>query len=143
MNREQIEQCIPHREPFLWLDEVTELTERSISARKHLRPDLDVFRGHYPDFPLLPGVLQCEAMFQAAAILISRLLPVGEDAAPVVTRLSNGQFRRMVRPGETLTIDVELVERVSKAFYLKGRTSVDGRVTARIEFACTEAPRAG
>lgn len=140
MNKAEIEQCIPHRDPFLWLDEVTEISSSRIVARKHLSENLPVFQGHYPNFPVFPGVLQCESCFQAGAVLISRLVPTGTDEVPVVTRVNNVQFRRMLRPGETIEIEVELTERVSNAFYLKGRVSVDGKVSARLEFVCTAAP---
>jgi 3-hydroxyacyl-[acyl-carrier-protein] dehydratase len=109
-------------------------------ARKHLSEQLPVFQGHYPNFPVFPGVLQCESCFQAGAVLISRLVPTGSDEVPVVTRVNNVQFRRMLRPGETIEVEVELTERVSNAFYLKGRVSVDGKVSARLEFVCTAAP---
>jgi len=140
VNRAEIEGCIPHRDPFLWLDEVTEISSSRIVARKHLSEQLPVFQGHYPNFPVFPGVLQCEACFQAGAVLISRLVPTGANEVPVVTRVNNVQFRRMLRPGETIEIDVELTERVSNAFYLRGRVSVDGKVSARLEFVCTAAP---
>jgi 3-hydroxyacyl-[acyl-carrier-protein] dehydratase len=138
LTKAQIKECIPHRSPFLWLDEVVELTDTRIHARKFLAPDLDVFQGHYPDFPVLPGVLQCEAAFQAGAVLISKLVAVDSGKVPVVTRLNNTQFRRLVRPGETIDIEVELTERLANAFFLKGRVSVDGKVSTRLEFACSE-----
>lgn len=141
MNTGEIKSCIPHREPFLWLDEITEISETRIVARKKLSADLPVFQGHYPDFPVFPGVLQCEACFQAGAVLISKLVPPGSsDAVPVVTRLNNVQFRRMIRPGETIEMQVELTERLANAFYLKGTVTTDGKVTARLEFVCTSAP---
>ena len=140
MTREEIEACIPHRPPFLWLDEVLEIDDKRIVARKVITPDLDVFRGHYPNFPVLPGVLQCEAALQAGAVLISRLIPANDNSVPVATRIQNVQFRKMVRPGDTLTIEVELTERLGSAFFLKGKTSVNGQTTCRLEFACAEAP---
>ncbi len=141
MNTVEIKACIPHRDPFLWLDEVTEISESRIVARKTLSADLPVFLGHYPQFPVFPGVLQCEACFQAGAVLISRLVPTGSGDVPVVTRLNNVQFRRMIRPGETIEVHVDLTERLANAFYLKGKvTTTDGKVTARLEFVCTTAP---
>ncbi len=137
MNREEIQQVLPHREPFLWLDEVVEQTDRTIHARKFVDPKLDVFAGHYPGFPVLPGVLQCEAAFQAGAILVASLAPAIDGGVPVVTRLNNAKFRRMVRPGETLDIHAELVERMSTAYFLKARTEVDGQTSCSLEFACT------
>lgn len=139
MNTDEIKACIPHRDPFLWLDEVTEISEKHIVARKVLKETLPVFQGHYPAFPVFPGVLQCEACFQAGAVLISKLVPTGSNEVPVVTRLNNVQFRKMIRPGETIELNVELTERVSNAFYLKGKCSVDGKVTVRLEFVCSAA----
>lgn len=139
MNAQEIQNCIPHRDPFLWLDKVLEIGEDRIVAEKHLSEDLPVFQGHYPDFPVFPGVLQCEACFQAGAVLISKIIEVEDGQVPVVTRQNNTQFRRMIRPGETIQIEAELTERLSNAFYLKGKVSVEGKVTARLEFVCTAA----
>ncbi|QDT34045.1 3-hydroxyacyl-ACP dehydratase FabZ family protein [Thalassoglobus polymorphus] len=139
LTQEQIKEQIPHRDPFLWLDEVVEMNETSIHAKKLITDDLDVFRGHYPNFPILPGVLQCEAAFQAGAVLIAQILETGTGEVPVVTRLNNVQFRKMVRPGDTLDIEVELTEQLSNAFFLKGKVSVSGKVTVRLEFACSAA----
>ena len=145
MNTDEIKSCIPHRNPFLWLDEVTEISDTHIIARKVLSADLPVFQGHYPNFPVFPGVLQCEACFQAGAVLISRLVPTDIDAVPVVTRLNNVQFRKMIRPGETIELHVELTARLANAFFLKGKVMVRDtvtnatKVTARLEFVCTAA----
>lgn len=139
MNVDQIQQLIPHRPPFLWVDEVVELTGTRIRARKFLDPQLDVFAGHYPQHPVLPGVLQCEAALQAAAILIAAIAPPAAGRIPVATRLNDVKFRRMCRPGETLDIDVELTERLAQAYYLRGTVSVGGQTAARLEFACAAA----
>ena len=136
MNLDEIQQCIPHRPPFLWIDDVVEIGEQRIHARKYVDPNLDVFTGHYPNFPVLPGVLQCEAAFQAAAVLISKIDPPQAGLVPVATRLNNVKFRRLVKPGETLDIEVELTERLANAYFLRGKVSVDGQVATRLEFAC-------
>ena len=136
MTREEIEAVIPHRPPFLWLDEVAERGEQRIVASKTLEPDLPVFGGHYPQFPLLPGVLQCEMCFQASAVLIAFIEPA-EGHIPVVSRANNIKFRRMVRPGETIEVAVEITDRVGPAFYLKGKTTVDGKTTCTLDFTTT------
>ena len=136
LNRDEIQALIPHRPPFLWLDEITECTETSLHAKTFIDPQLDVFQGHYPDFPVLPGVLQCEAAFQAGAVLIARQFPPAPGQVPVVTRLNQVQFRKMVRPGETLEIDVQFIEKVANAYFLKAKVSAGGQVTVRLEFAC-------
>lgn len=137
MNKDEIQRLIPHRPPFLWLDEVVEITEDSIRAKKTLDPELPVFSGHYPDFPVLPGVLQCEACFQAGAVLIAKSHPVEPGQVPVVTRQNNTRFRRLVRPGETIDIEVTLTEKLANAFFLTGKVSVAGQTAVRLEFACT------
>jgi 3-hydroxyacyl-[acyl-carrier-protein] dehydratase len=141
LDQNQIQELIPHRPPFLWLDEVIELSDKKLRARKYIDPDLDVFQGHYPAFPVLPGVLQCEAAFQAGAVLIACVAPPAEGSVPVVTRLNQVQFRKMVRPGQTLEIDVELTEQLANAFFLKAKVSVEGQVAVRLEFACAAAPQ--
>jgi 3-hydroxyacyl-[acyl-carrier-protein] dehydratase len=142
MNREEIERLIPHRPPFLWIDEIVEISDVSVHGRKFLDPGLDVFAGHYPAYPVLPGVLLCEAALQAGALLIARLEPTPDKRVPVVSRLNNVKFKRMVRPGETLDIQVELTEKLAKAWFLTGRVEVEGQVACVLEFACTLAPRA-
>lgn len=139
LSLDQIRDAIPHRDPFLWIDEVVEITEKHIVARKVLSPDLDVFRGHYPHFPVLPGVLQCEACFQAGAILVSRLQSVGAGQVPVVTRVNNVKFRHMLRPGDVMELEVQLTERLQNTYFMTGKVSAGGRVAARLEFACTAA----
>lgn len=143
MTRDDIQQLIPHRDPFLWLDEVVELTEARIHARKTLSSDLPVFTGHYPSFPVFPGVLQLEAAMQAGAVLIAKTSTMEPGKVPVATRINDVRFRRMVRPGETLDIEVELTERMSNAFFLTAKVSVDGQVSVRFEFACAAADAVG
>ncbi|MFP6764232.1 MAG: 3-hydroxyacyl-ACP dehydratase FabZ [Planctomycetaceae bacterium] len=140
MNQTEIQQMIPHRDPFLWIDQVTDISEDSIVASKRIPEDLDIFRGHYPHFPILPGVLQLEAAFQAGAILIAKTQDVGAGNVPVVTRVNNTKFRTMVRPGDTLDIEVRLSEKIANAFFLTGKVSVAGKTTVRLEFACAAAP---
>jgi 3-hydroxyacyl-[acyl-carrier-protein] dehydratase len=136
MNREQIERLIPHRPPFLWIDEVVEHSPTSVHARKFVDPALDVFTGHYPRFPVVPGVLLCEAALQAGALLIATFETAG-DRVPVVGRLNNVKFRRMVRPAETLDIYVELTEKLSSAWFLRGRVEVESQPACTLDFACT------
>ena len=143
LTRDAIQDLIPHRDPFLWLDEVTLLEPHAdtprIVATKTLTEDIDLFRGHYPDFPILPGVIQLECCFQASAVLVAKIQETASSAVPVISRVSDVQFRKLVRPGDTLEIEVTLTERVSKAFYLTGKASSGGKVTTRCKFVATEA----
>jgi 3-hydroxyacyl-[acyl-carrier-protein] dehydratase len=137
MSLAAIKAAIPHREPFLLVDEIVEQSANRIVCRKTFSGDEFWFRGHYPDFPITPGVLLCEAAMQAGAVLLSRHLADQPGAVPVATRANNVQFKRMVRPGETIQLEVELVEHLSTAYFLKARVTVEGQVAARLEFACT------
>ena len=139
LDRAAIEALIPHRDPFLWLDEVVELSETKVRARKLVPEDLAVFAGHYPEFPVLPGVLLCEAVFQAGAVLIASGGDIPEGHVPVVTRQHETRFRRMVRPGEVLDIEARLDETLGGVWFLSGTVRVDGQVALRLQFACTAA----
>lgn len=135
MTRAAIEAAIPHRPPFLLLDEVVEQTDERIVCRRQLSGEEFWFAGHYPDYPLMPGVLLCEACLQAGAVLLAGF-SAGVAGVPVATRMNDVRFKRMVRPGETIQIEVALDERVANAFYMTGKVSVDGKLAARLSFAC-------
>jgi 3-hydroxyacyl-[acyl-carrier-protein] dehydratase len=142
MSLEAIKAAIPHREPFLLLDEIVDQSDSRIICRKTFTGDEFWYRGHYPHFPITPGVLLCEAAMQAGAVLLSVALKgdgsgASQDAVPVATRANNVQFKQMVRPGDTIEIETELVERVSAAFFMKARVTVGGKVACRFDFACT------
>lgn len=128
--------AIPHRPPMLLVDEIVSRDDQQIVCRKTFRPDEYFVQGHYPDFPLVPGVILCECALQTGAILLSR--QTAEKAGvPVATRLSDVKFRKMVRPGDTIEIDVRIDERLQDTFFLTGKITVDGQAAARLTFACT------
>ena len=137
MSLEEIKAAIPHREPFLLLDEIVERGDARIVCRKRFTGDEFWFRGHYPHFAITPGVLLCEAAMQAGAVLLSAHAAAEPDAVPVATRANNVQFKQMVLPGDMIEIEVELVERVSTAYFMKARVTVVGKVACRFDFACT------
>jgi 3-hydroxyacyl-[acyl-carrier-protein] dehydratase len=144
MTREAILSAIPHREPFLLVDEIVSIDDARITCRKTFQADDWFYQGHYPGQPVTPGVLLCEAAMQAGAILLSRLIdPAAKaGAVPVATRMNDVRFKRIVRPGETIEIEVDLVERLAGAFFLKAKVLCAGKVAARLEFACTLAEAA-
>jgi 3-hydroxyacyl-[acyl-carrier-protein] dehydratase len=140
MSLEQIYTAIPHRPPFLLVDEIVSQDANRIHCRKTFQPTEYFYQGHYPHFAVTPGVLLCEACMQAGAILLSAHVAPNERSVPVATRLNEVRFKRMVRPGETVDIEVELTERLADAFYLEGRVRCEGKLAASLEFACTMAP---
>ena len=136
----QILAAIPHRPPFLLVDQIVQQDDARIVCSKTFTGQEDFFAGHYPGRPLVPGVLLCEAAMQAGAILLARQLADAPDRVPVATRMNDVKFKRMVRPGETIRMEVELVERLADAFFLRAKVSVEDKVAVRFEFACTAAP---
>jgi 3-hydroxyacyl-[acyl-carrier-protein] dehydratase len=133
-----ITSAIPHRPPMLLVDAILEQTEQEIRCRKTFRPDEYFTQGHFPNYPLVPGVILCECALQSGAILLSKFTPK-EGAVPVATRLDGVKFKKMVRPGDTVEIHVILNEVVSAAYFMTGKISVDGKLAARLDFACTVA----
>ena len=135
MTLNAIQAAIPHRDPFLLVDEIVEQEDNRIVCLKKLTGDEFWFRGHYPDFPLMPGVLLCEAAMQAGAVLlVDHADGVG---VPVATRMRDVRFKRMVRPGETITLEVTLDEQVSRAFFLTARVTVEKELAMRMQFRHT------
>jgi len=135
-----ISDLIPHRPPFLWVDKILKSDATSILAEKFVPQDLDVFKGHYPEHPILPGVLLCEALFQSGALLISLLLRESNstaDGVPVITRVENAKFKRPVGPGDTIQMQVTLKETFSGVWFLKGVLRVKEKVAVKADFSCT------
>jgi 3-hydroxyacyl-[acyl-carrier-protein] dehydratase len=143
MLQDDILAAIPHRPPFLLVDQIVEQSESKIVGTKLFTGEEDFFKGHYPEFPLVPGVLLCEAAMQTGAILLSRFVAGDNRKIPVATRMNDVRFKRMVRPGETIRMEIDLVERLADAFFLKAKVTVDNQVALRFEFACTLADRIG
>jgi len=140
MSLEQIEAAIPHRKPMLLLDEIVEQGEDCIVCRKTFHPDEFFFQGHYPEMPIVPGVILCECTMQAGAVLLSTFLSEAGSGVPVATRMNNVKLKKIVRPGDTIDIEVTLTERLADAFFLVGKVTSGGKVAVRFEFACTIAP---
>jgi 3-hydroxyacyl-[acyl-carrier-protein] dehydratase len=142
MSRDEILAAIPHRDPFLLVDEIVSRGDNRIVCRKTFTGAEYFFAGHYPGHPLVPGVILCEAAMQAGAILLSSQLGEMPGRVPVATRMNDVRFKRMVHPGETIEMEIELTERLATAFFLKAKVCVAGSVAVRFEFACTAAETA-
>ena len=137
MDQESVLQAIPHRPPFLFVDEVLELDEQGIVTRIQADPEADFFKGHYPGNPVMPGVLLCECCFQAGALLVGQRLKNQQSSAgtPVITRIKDAKFKHIVRPGDVLGVEVVLDEQVNDVFFMTGRLRVGSKLVLRVEFA--------
>jgi 3-hydroxyacyl-[acyl-carrier-protein] dehydratase len=137
MSQPELFDLIPNRPPYLWVDDVVSVDERSIHTRKFVDPKLELFKGHYPDYPVFPAALQCECEFQASAILVAKLGVSTGDKVPVVARANRLKFKRIVRPGDVLDVHVLLEQRVNDVFFLKARILRNGEITTKLDFVTT------
>lgn len=139
MATEEVLNAIPHRPPFLFVDEVVEQTEDSLTTRRHIPATEAFFEGHYPNNPIMPGVLISEAVFQTGAIFMSRLfadlLEENPNMVPVLSKIENARFRGIVRPGDTLLITAKFKEKVSNFAFMDGSVKTeDGRKVMNVSF---------
>ncbi|HLX64740.1 MAG TPA: 3-hydroxyacyl-ACP dehydratase FabZ [Planctomycetota bacterium] len=132
-----ITDAIPHRPPFLLVDDIVAVDGHTIRTRRKTDPADPVFSGHFPGNPILPGVLACESIFQSGAILIAHILEGAmENCVTVLTRIANAKFKQIVRPGDTIDMEVHFKEKLGNACYMDGAAKVDGKTVVSIEFAC-------
>ena len=141
----EIPRLIPHRPPFLWVDKIISFADDTIITEKTIPADLEVFAGHYPGNPMMPGVLLCEAIFQSGALLIGKINTSDKAAMqdvhsansiPVLTRIVNARFKRNVLPGDIVQITVRLTETLASASFFKGVLKVGGKTAVLVDFAC-------
>jgi 3-hydroxyacyl-[acyl-carrier-protein] dehydratase len=151
LEREGIEARLPHRAPFLfldraWLDDALTAgadAAGGLTAEWRVPESADFFRGHYPGNPVTPGVILCEHACQAAAVLLCEQgarFGATEDV-PVLARIDKAKFRRMVRPGETLTTRVTLIERVGPAAFLEAQSGVGDEIALELRCVLSRAER--
>lgn len=130
---------IPHRPPFLFVDQIVSETDSGIVATRTWRPDEDFYRGHYPGMPITPGVLLCEAVFQTGALFLSRKQAAnGNDApegVPLLAKISDVRFRNPVFPGETIHIEVKEVERLGGFVFMKGSVKSGDKKVLNVDFS--------
>ena len=135
---EEIKAAIPHREPFLFVDEIVECGDNRILCKKTFRSDEFFFAGHYPGNPIVPGVLQCEAAMQAGAILLTRIFKdeALDGRSPVVAKMGEVRFKQMVRPGDTLLLEVKFKNKMAGIYLLHAKVTVGGKTAAQFDIAC-------
>jgi 3-hydroxyacyl-[acyl-carrier-protein] dehydratase len=133
---QDIMKTLPHRFPMLLVDRIIECDDKAhIVGIKNVSANEPFFQGHFPGFPVMPGVLQLEAMAQTAGILMNRL---GDSAerVPYFMGIDKAKFRRVIRPGDQMRIEVEFTTIKTKVARFKAKVLVDGEVASEAEMLC-------
>lgn len=138
----EIMSLLPHRYPFLLIDRVIEMERKQrIVAIKNVTINEPHFQGHFPDYPIMPGVLMVEAIAQTGGALLLSEIPDRESKLMVFTGIENARFRRPVVPGDQLRIEVRVLQWRSRAVKMLGNITVDGKLVCDATVMCQVVPR--
>ena len=132
----EIRAILPHRYPFLLVDRIVEMEPERIVGIKQVTLNEPFFQGHFPDFPVMPGVLIVEAMAQAAGVLVLKSMPDRANKLVLLVAIENARFRRPVVPGDTLRMEMKVIKRKASVAKMAGIATVDGQVAAEVEVMC-------
>ena len=134
MDADDIMNILPHRPPFLFVDKILEISENSITGLKYVSPDEPYFKGHFPGRPVMPGVLQIEAMAQVGGVLVLSTFPDPENYLTFFARIENAKFKRTVVPGDVLIFKLELLSPIRRGIsHMIARAYVNGELTTEAE----------
>jgi 3-hydroxyacyl-[acyl-carrier-protein] dehydratase len=132
----EIRGILPHRYPFLLVDRIVELEADRIVGIKTVTANEPFFQGHFPDFPVMPGVLIIEAMAQTAGVLVLKSIPDRESKLVLLVSVDSARFRRPVVPGDVLRMEMTLLKKKASVAKMSGKATVDGVLVAEAEVMC-------
>src|SRR5882757_3097978 len=132
----EIRELLPHRFPFLLVDRIIEMEADRIVGIKNVTANEPHFMGHFPDFPVMPGVLIVEAMAQCAGVLVLKTIEDRANKLVLLVAIENARFRKPVVPGDTLRMEMKVLKRKATVAKMAGVATVDGVVVAEAEVMC-------
>ncbi|HTS62331.1 MAG TPA: 3-hydroxyacyl-ACP dehydratase FabZ [Candidatus Acidoferrales bacterium] len=132
----EIRALLPHRYPFLLVDRIIEMEAERVVGIKNVTANEPFFTGHFPDFPVMPGVLIVEAMAQTAGVLVLKSLGGRGNKLVLLVAIENARFRKPVVPGDTLRMEMKVLKRKASVAKMAGVATVDGVTVAEVEVMC-------
>jgi len=132
----EIRAILPHRYPFLLVDRIVEMEPERVVGIKNVTFNEPFFMGHFPDFPVMPGVLIVEAMAQTAGVLVLKSMPDRENKLVLLVAIDFARFRKPVVPGDTLRMEMSVLKRKASVAKIAGKATVDGQLVAEVEVMC-------
>jgi beta-hydroxyacyl-ACP dehydratase FabZ len=141
MDIQEIRELLPHRYPFLMVDRILEMEEERVVGIKNVTANEPFFVGHFPDFPVMPGVLVIEAMAQVAGVLVLKSLGGRNQKLVLLATVEEAKFRKPVVPGDQLRIEMTVTRRKASVAKMQGVATVDGAVVAEAIVMCKLADR--
>ncbi|MEW6565821.1 MAG: 3-hydroxyacyl-ACP dehydratase FabZ [Spirochaetota bacterium] len=139
----EIEQLLPHRSPFLFVDVIDEISEQRIVARHIFKDTEFFFAGHFPQYPVVPGVILIETMAQAGGAGLRKAGVLGGDALFFLATVDKAKFRRQVRPNEEVRLEIENLRVSGKMIKQAGKAYVGTELAAEAEWLCLVGSAAG
>src|SRR6202140_1427403 len=136
-----IRDILPHRFPMLLVDRIEELEAERVVGIKNVTVNEPFFVGHFPDFPVMPGVLIIEAMAQVAGVLVLSQIPDRKSKLVLLASVDGAKFRKPVRPGDQLRMEMKILRSRASMAKVSGTATVDGAVVAEAEMLCVLADR--
>ncbi|HUB30364.1 MAG TPA: 3-hydroxyacyl-ACP dehydratase FabZ [Terracidiphilus sp.] len=134
---QEILELLPHRYPFLLIDRIVEFEPaKRLVAIKNVTINEPFFQGHFPGYPIMPGVLVVEAMAQAGGVIMMAEMPNRHEKLVVFTGIEKAKFRRPVTPGDQLRIEIDVLAFRSRAGRIQGRALVDGKLACEATLTC-------
>jgi beta-hydroxyacyl-ACP dehydratase FabZ len=136
-----IREILPHRYPFLLVDRIEELEAERVVGIKNVTVNEPFFAGHFPDYPVMPGVLIIEAMAQVAGVLVLSGIPDRKSKLVLLAGVDGAKFRKPVRPGDQLRMEMKILRSRASMAKVSGTATVDGAIVAEAEMLCVLADR--